>query len=430
MNNRPHVVILGGNFAGLGSAQKIREYCGSDVDISVVDRKNYLLYVPNIPAEVFENRDPELSLRMDLPKILAEDDIRFVQAEVTGIDVDNKVIDYVPSERPGAAAASLGYDYLVIALGNRLAYDKIEGFAEYGDTVSDFYYGNRLRRKLHDGTYKGGPIVVGSAMFHQGDGAVGLEPYPGGSIPNALAACEGPPVEVSLAAAAWLKKHGKGGADKITITTPANMIAEDAGEKVVKQLLDAAAGMGFGYVNNTRDVVRLTEEGIEFENGQALEAEIKILFPDWVAHEFLKDLPITDSAGFVKTDLFMRNPDYPEIFAAGDVAAVTVPKLGAIGHQQCEIVGRQLARELGLIEKEEAAAYLQPEVFCVGDMGNSQGFYIRSNAWFGGETQILTMGRMPFLLKMQYRNLFFSSHGKIPAWGNDVAHLLAEKLAA
>jgi sulfide:quinone oxidoreductase len=267
-------------------------------------------------------------------------------------------------------------------------------------------------------------------MFHQGDGAVGLEPYPGGSIPTALAACEGPPVEVSLAAATWLRQHGKGGADRITITTPAPMIAEDAGEQVVTQLLDAASAMGFGYVNNTRDVVRLTHDSIEFENGQTLEAEIKILFPDWVPHEFLRGLPFTDSEGFVKTDLSMRNPDYPEIFAAGDAAAVTVPKLGAIGHQQCEIVGRQLAGELGQMLASDADSRLQPEVFCIGDMGDNQGFYIRSNSWYGGNTQILKMGYMPYLLKMQYRNLFFRTKGKMPAWGNEAAHLLAEKLAA
>jgi sulfide:quinone oxidoreductase len=75
---KPHVVILGGNFAGLGCAQKIREYCGDAVRISVLDRKNYLLFVPNIPLEVMENRDPEADLRMDLPKVLALDNIGFV----------------------------------------------------------------------------------------------------------------------------------------------------------------------------------------------------------------------------------------------------------------------------------------------------------------------------------------------------------------
>lgn len=425
---KPHVLVLGGNFAGLGSAQKIREYAADTVEITVIDRKSYLLYVPNIPAEVFENRDLEESLRMDLPSTLKRDHIAFIQGEVVAIDVDSKTVEYLPNERPGSAAARIRYDYLVIALGSRLAFDKIPGFSEFGDSVTDFYLGNKLRHKLHDGTYQGGPVVVASARFHQGDGAWGLEPYPGGHIPNALAACEGPPVEVALAMATWLQQHKLGDASKITLTTPAEMIAEDAGEQVVKQLLEAAAAMGFHYLNNTRGIERITAEGIEFADGRSVPAELKIIFPDWEAHPFLKGLPISDSAGYIITDLLMRNPEYPEVFAAGDCAAVTVPKLGAIGHQECDIVGRQIAYERGLLSAEQANQPLQPVVFCIGDMGAGKGFYIRSNSWFGGDTQVLKMGRIPYLLKMQYKTLFMNTHGKTPVWGNDVAEFLAEKL--
>ncbi len=430
MFSKPHVLVLGGNFAGLGSAQKIRQFAGDSVDITVIDQKNYLLFVPNIPADVFENKDPAVGQRMDLIPVLAKDDIRFVQGEVSGIDVDNRTVSYTPSERAGSAADQIHYDYLVVALGNRLAYDKIEGFAEYGDSVSDIHLGNRLRDKLWNGGYKGGPIAIGSARFHQGDGAHGLEPYPGGSIPDAMAACEGPPVEVMLSAATYLKNTGQGGPDKITVFTPGDMIAEDAGEQVVGELLDIASGMGFNYLNNLEDISRITAEGIEFANGQSIEAELKIIFPDWVPHAFLRDLPISDSEGFVVTDLKMRNPKYPEVLAAGDVAAVTVPKLGAIGHQECEIVGRQIAKDMGRMSAEAADQPLQPVVNCIGDMGDNMAFYIRSNSWFGGNEQVLKMGHIPFLLKMQYKNLFFRTQGKVPDWGLDFSKLMAEKMSA
>ena len=39
----PKVVVLGGNFAGLGAAQKIREYAKDKVDITVIARKAYRL---------------------------------------------------------------------------------------------------------------------------------------------------------------------------------------------------------------------------------------------------------------------------------------------------------------------------------------------------------------------------------------------------
>lgn len=422
-NGRPQVLVLGGNFAGLGSAQKIREYAGDSVNITVIDRKPYLMFIPNIPAEVFENRDPYHSLRMDIVKPLTDDNIDFIQGEITGVDVESRRVDYTPSERPGAASTSIQYDYLVIAIGNRLAYDHIEGFGEHGHTLSDFHYGNKLRRYLHQDGYKGGPIAIGSARFHQGTAVKNL-------IPMAEAACEGPPVETMLSMATWLGKRGLGGPDKITVFTPAAMIAEDAGEQVVKQLLGIASDMGFHYMNDTKDITRVTGEGIEFANGQSLEAEVKIIFPDWVPHAFLKDLPISDEYGFIVTNMLMRNPDYPEVLAAGDAAAVTVPKLGAIGHQEAEIVGKQIAKDMGRMTAELADQPLHPYVYCIGDMGNNQAFYIRSDSWYGGDTQILKMGHVPYLLKMQYKNMFFSTRGKMPAWGLEAAEVMAEKVFA
>lgn len=428
MTRKPHVLVLGGNFAGLATAQRIREYAGDAARITVIDRRDYLLYNPNIPVDIFENRDPELHERMPLRPVLHEEDINFIQGEVRELDVDSQTVSFIPNERPGGESEKEHYDYLVIAVGARLAYDRIEGFAEHGHTLSDFYHGNRLRKYLHEGGYKGGPIAIGSARFHQGDGAEGLEPYPGGSIPVAEAACEGPPLEATMAMASWLKEHNKGTPDRITVFTPAEVIAEDAGLGNVKQFLELAGSMGIRYRNKTIDVKRITAEGIEFENGPSLEAELKIVLPDWVAHDFLRDLPISDSEGFVKTDLFMRNPDYRNVFAAGDCAAVTVPKIGGIGHQEADIVARQVAMDLGSLDANEADDPLKPIVFCIGDMGEGKAFYIRSNTWFGGNDEVLKVGRIPFQLKMRYRDLFFLTHGKVPDWGLGLAQFTAEKL--
>lgn len=421
MVTRPTVIVLGGNFAGLGAAQKIRHYAGDAVDITVIDRKAYLDYIPNIPLEIFEGRDPAVTMHMPLVDSLAKDGIEFNQAEVVSIDPDCKSVTVRPSERPGAPAYTVVYDYLVIALGARLAYDRIEGFAEYGHTVSDAFHANRLIRYLQN-DYHGGAIVVGSDRFEQG--TRGRPSW----LKTALAACEGPPVEVSLSLAHWLSEHGKGDAHNITIFTPAELIAEDAGEKVVAQLLAAASSMGFGYVNKVEGIARLTADTIEFRDGRSLPAEVKIVFPNWEPHAFLKNLPISDEVGFVVTDMGMRNPDYPDIFACGDAAAMTVPKLGAIGHQQCEIVGKQIAKDLGILSAEKADAPWMPEVICIGDMGGGKAFYIHANSWFGGDIQELRMGRLPYAQKLAYKEIFFRNHGKVPNWGLPLAEWSAEHL--
>lgn len=422
MHAKPHVLVLGGNFAGLGAAQKIRDHAGTAVEITVIDRKAYLDYIPNIPLEIFEGRDPAVTMHMPLVEALARDHIAFRQAEVLGIDPDRRQVEVRPSERPGSPVYRLGYDYLVIALGARLAYDEIEGFAEHGHTVSDAFHANRLIAFLKE-DYRGGPIAIGSQRFEQG--SRGRPAW----LPTALAACEGPPVEVSLSLAHWLEAHGKGGARNITLFTPAKLIAEDAGEKVVAQLLDAAGKMGFGYMNETKGIRRLTAGGIEFLDGRSLEAELKIVFPNWKPHDFLKALPISDEVGFIVTDMMMRNPDHPEVFACGDAAALTVPKLGAIGHQECEIVGRQIAKDVGMMPAEKANAAWMPEVVCIGDMGGGRAFYIHATSWFGGDIQELRMGRLPYAQKLAYKEMFFRAHGRMPNWGLPLAEWSAEHVA-
>jgi len=378
---------------------------------------------------VMENRDPELHERMQLRPVLAHDDIDFVQAQVEHLDIDTKTVSFLPTERPGEENQTISYDILVLAMGAHLAYDRIEGFAEHGHTVSDLFHGQRLREYLFEGGYKGGPVAIGSAHFHQGNGAEGLVPYPGGSIPYAKAACEGPVLEMTTAIASYLNHEANSSPSQITVFTPEEYVAADAGINNIKAFLKMADGMGIHYRNKMADIKRLTADGIEFADGQSIEAELKIVLPDWVAHPCLRDLPIADNMGFIKTDLLMRVPGHPEIFAAGDCAAVTVPKIGGIGHAEAEIIGRQVALDMGRMDADEADEPLKPVVFCIGDMGRGKAFYVRSNAWFGGHDEVLKMGRIPYMLKMNYRRLFFMTEGKVPGFGLKLAQFAAEDLS-
>jgi sulfide:quinone oxidoreductase len=75
---------------------------------------------------------------------------------------------------------------------------------------------------------------------------------------------------------------------------------------------------------------------------------------------------------------------------------------------------------------ENADKTLQPVVFCIGDMGGGKAFYIRSNSWYGGPDEVLELGRLPYQLKMRYRDMFFLNHGRIPDFGLKIAQFMAE----
>ena len=420
MNALPHILVLGCNFAGLTTARYLREAAGDTVEITCIDRNPYLTFIPNIPLEVWHNNNPAEELHLPFVKFLDRDDIQFIHAEVQAIDVEQRTVEYTPIERSGSAAESTSCDYLVVALGNNLAFDEIKGFAQYGHTFTDTYYGEKVRRYLYESRYKGGPIAIGSDRFVQGH-------HPDlPLLPEARAACEGPPIEIAFSLAHWLEKRDRGDAHTITLFTPAEVIAEDAGQNILDDLLPMIEDMGFGYRADTKGIACLYEDGIEFDDGSSLEAELKIIFPNWTAHDLLRELPITDDQGFVVTDLHMRNPDYPEVFAVGDAASVTVPKLGSLGHKEAEICAQVLAEEAGSYVPDKPTPSLEFEVICMGDMGGRRGFYMHTNEWWGGDTSILKIGYTPHALKMGFKTIYYTTGGKVPTWGLPLSEFVGD----
>jgi len=415
---KPHIVILGCNFAGLTTARYIHAAVKDLASITIIDRKSLLTFVPNIPLQVLANINPAIDLQYKFMSFLEHDGSTFIQAEIITIDPEATTVFYQPNERAGHPVRKINYDYLIIALGNRLAYDHIDGFAENGHSVTDIFLGNRLRKYLHN-QYKGGPIVITSDVFHQGES----DKLPSG-LPTALTACEGPPVEMSLSLAHWLEKNHKGSASTVYLSTPAKVIAEDAGETILNKLLPMMNQMGFNYQANTLGIKKVHEGGIEFNNGTTQDAEIAILFPDWQAHSFLKELPFTDDQGFVITDLYMRNPDYPNIFAVGDAASITVPKIGSLGHMEAVVLANSLAKELGIFKDEVKP--MEFELLCMGDMGGIKGFYMRTNEWWGGQESHLEMGITPYALKMGFKQMYYTLGGKIPQWGLALSEIIGD----
>src|SRR5665647_163245 len=416
--SKPHIIILGCNFAGLTTARYIHASVKDKATITIIDRKSLLTFVPNIPIQVLANINPAIDLQYKFMRYLEYDGSSFIQAEVTSIDPETNTVFYQPNERPGHPVRKIKYDYLVVALGNRLAYDKIEGFAENGHSVTDTFLGNRLRKYLHN-DYKGGPIILTSDVFHQGKS----EKLPKG-LPVAMTACEGPPVELAFSLAHWLEKNHKGNASTVYLSTPAKVIAEDAGETILHQLLPMMQNMGFHYKADTLGIKKVYDGGIEFNDGTTQESEVSILFPDWQAHSFLRELPFTDDMGFVVTDLYMRNPNYKNIFAVGDAASLTVPKIGSLGHMEAEVLANTLAKELGVFNGEVKP--VEFEILCMGDMGGIKGFYMRTNEWWGGKESHLEMGITPYALKMGFKQMYYTLGGKIPHWGLALSEIIGD----
>ncbi|GAA5053762.1 hypothetical protein GCM10023208_15940 [Erythrobacter westpacificensis] len=114
------VVIAGGGSAGIATAASILgRHPG--LDIAIIEPADEHYYQPGwtmVGGGVFEKDEtvrPEASV---MPK-----GVTWLKAEVTGFDPENKAVEYADNGR-------VTYDVLVVAMGNRLAWEEIVGLEE------------------------------------------------------------------------------------------------------------------------------------------------------------------------------------------------------------------------------------------------------------------------------------------------------------
>ncbi|MGH9003420.1 MAG: NAD(P)/FAD-dependent oxidoreductase, partial [Acidimicrobiia bacterium] len=116
-SQRPHVLVLGGGFGGVGAARKLGE---ADVDVTLVDQHDYHTFQPllyQVATDLLETSacgHPLRDLFHEQPNVTVH------EATVVGIDLDRRVVEF-------EEMAPLGYDYLVVGLGARVTYFGCEG---------------------------------------------------------------------------------------------------------------------------------------------------------------------------------------------------------------------------------------------------------------------------------------------------------------
>ncbi len=105
---KKRIVVIGGGFAGISLAKKLK---GLDVQLVVIDRHNYHTFQPLLYQVSTSGLEPD-SIAYPIRKILRKiEDFYFRWAEVTRIDPEKQIIFTNRGE--------LYYDYLVMATGTR-----------------------------------------------------------------------------------------------------------------------------------------------------------------------------------------------------------------------------------------------------------------------------------------------------------------------
>jgi NADH dehydrogenase len=108
---RSHIVIVGAGFGGLSAATRL---AGADVDVTVIDRRNYHLFQPLLYQVATAGLSPA-QIASPIRAILRRaSNVRVVLGKVNGIDKQRRIVMVEDSE--------VAYDQLVVATGARHSY--------------------------------------------------------------------------------------------------------------------------------------------------------------------------------------------------------------------------------------------------------------------------------------------------------------------
>jgi NADH dehydrogenase len=127
-NGPARVVVLGGGFGGVYTALALERLAaaGARVEVSLVNRENYLVFQPML-AEVVAGDVGILDTVTPLRQLLAHTDL-FVR-EIEGIDLERRVVRLGAGLTP--RTHELEFDHLVLALGNVTDFRGLPGLPEH-----------------------------------------------------------------------------------------------------------------------------------------------------------------------------------------------------------------------------------------------------------------------------------------------------------
>jgi sulfide:quinone oxidoreductase len=287
--------------------------------------------------------------------------VNFVEAEVAHIDPFERRV----SIAHGQVEGKLPYDYVVFALGRRLATEKIPGFYEHAHHLLNVDKAIKFGKAVEE--FKAGRIVLGQCL--------------GARLPV-------PVYETAFALARHLEKNGRRDRVRITVVSPETLESElrDAtGAAALKKALDAHQ---IEHLPNFR-IVSLTQNSAITSTADAIHFNLLMLVPPFRGSSAAHYMGVTDDDGYIHVDETMRVTGHERIYAVGDCVSFSGPKMGHMAVRQAEVAATNLASEIR--GREPISNYIHEMQFVIDEAG-TDGLYMHKDIWTG-EPAAVKQGR-------------------------------------
>jgi NADH dehydrogenase len=329
------VLILGGGFAGVGAAQKLKD---ADAEVVVVDRHNYHTFQPllyQLATGLLETAAVGHSLR-DLVERQKNTTVR--QATVTGVDLAAREVTF-----DGLSPET--YDYLVIALGAEVQFFGTEGAPEHAFPMYTLPHAMRLKDHLlerWEAADRDASLVDDGALnvVIVGGGPTGVETAGAvAELYRASFAKDYPELPQEHARVILVEA----GPELFAMFKP--KLRSYAEQALTERTVEVMTGTKVESVSPTR---------VRLGSGEEVKAHTLVwgagLQGNPVAHELGIEL---ERGSRIAVDADLTLPDRPEVYVLGDIAAITdakteqvLPQLGSVALQSGEHAGETIARRI------------------------------------------------------------------------------------
>lgn len=331
--NHKKLIIIGGGFAGLQLARKLRH---APVDITIIDKHNHHLFQPllyQVCAAMLSPRDISVALREVFAR---QKNTNVLMGEVVNIDKEAKEIQLGNGD-------TLTYDYLAIAIGSRHSYFGNDQWSEFAPGIKTIKDALEIREHL----------LVSFEKAERLDSISEANKY------LTIVVVGGGPTGVEIAGtlAELLKKTLKSNFRKIHIDKAKVILVEGSDRllppfhpKLSKRTKKDLEKLGVTVLTN-HIVSNITEDGVQVGD-QFIDSKCII----WAAGNTIPALINTldseqDRQGRVIVENDLSIPNHPELFVLGDAAHFNtkngpLPGVATVAIQQGCFLAKVLRKEL------------------------------------------------------------------------------------
>src|ERR1043166_533523 len=244
------VLILGGGFGGVVAAEALAQQLGQEHQITLISRSNQFVFYPALVRLAFGLCEPD-DVSFDLRRAMLDRRINFIQGEVARI---------APLERKAIIAhgdlqGDIPYDYLVYALGRRLATERIDGFFDHAHHLLDIQ----------------GALAFGEAVRNLSAGRVVIGQCRDARLPV-------PVYETAFALSNWLKENGDRDSVRITVVSPGTIESEFGDARAASLVHAALVNEGIEFVPDF-PVRRIGKDFVSTGDGRDLSCNLSMLLP-------------------------------------------------------------------------------------------------------------------------------------------------------